>query len=108
MRQRVKEKGFGVLHIHDVKATLAGKGFDREPLKVIEICNAKYASEVLSKDIKISLMLPCPISVYVEGGKTYISTLMPKVIAEFYPEADIKSIAEEVDEIVLSIVEESK
>ena len=24
-----KEKGFGVLHIHDVKATLAGKGFER-------------------------------------------------------------------------------
>ena len=96
-----KEKGFGVLHIHDVKATLAGKGFDREPLKVIEICNAKYASEVLSKDIKISLMLPCPISVYVEGGKTYISTLMLKVIDAFYPEAGIQSIAEEVDRIVL-------
>ena len=103
-----KEKGFGVLHIHDVQATLANKGFDKEPLKVIEICNAKYASQVLAKDIKISLMLPCPISVYVEGGKTYISTLRPKVISDFYPQADIKAIAEEVDEIVLSIVEESK
>ena len=103
-----KEKGFGVLHIHDVKATLASKGFDREPLKIIEICNAKYASQVLAKDIKISLMLPCPISVYVEGGKTYISTLRPKVISDFYPRADIQSIAEEVDRIVLSIVDESK
>jgi len=103
-----KEKGFGVLHIHDVKATLASKGFDREPLKIIEICNAKYASQVLAKDIKISLMLPCPISVYVENGRTYISTLRPRVIADFYPEAEITSIAEEVDEIVLSIVDESK
>jgi uncharacterized protein (DUF302 family) len=103
-----KEKGFGVLHIHDVKATLAAKGFDREPLKIIEICNAKYASQVLTKDIKISLMLPCPISVYVEGGKTYISTLRPKVISDFYPRADIQSMAEEVDRVVLSIVDESK
>lgn len=103
-----KEKGFGVLHIHDVKATLASKGFDREPLKIIEICNAKYASQVLAKDIKISLMLPCPISVYAEGGKTYISTLRPKVIADFYPQADIKDIAEEVDRIVLSIVDEAR
>ncbi len=103
-----KEKGFGVLHIHDVKATLASKGFDREPLKIIEICNAKYASQVLAKDIKISLMLPCPISVYVEDGKTYISTLRPKVISDFYPRADIQSVAEEVDRIVLSIVDESK
>jgi uncharacterized protein (DUF302 family) len=103
-----KEKGFGVLHIHDVKATLASKGFDREPLKIIEVCNAKYASQVLAKDIKISLMLPCPISVYVEGGKTFISTLRPKVIADFYPHAGIKELAEEVDRIVLNIVDESK
>lgn len=53
-------------------------------------------------------MLICQISVYVEGSRTYISTLRPKVIADFYPHADIKAIAEEVDEIVLSIVDESK
>lgn len=103
-----KEKGFSVLHVHDVSATLQGKGFPREPLKIIEVCNAKYASQVLEKDIKISLMLPCPISVYQEKGKTFISTLRPKVIADFYPEADIKALAEEVDAIVLSIVDESK
>ena len=103
-----KEKGFGVLHIHDVKATLESKGFKSVPLKIIEICNPLYACEVLKRDIKISLMLPCPISVYEEGGKTYISTLRPKVISDFYPQADIKAIAEEVDEIVLSIVDESK
>ena len=103
-----KEKGFGVLHIHDVKATLESKGLDSVPLKIIEICNAKYASQVLAKDIKISLMLPCPISVYEEGGKTYISTLRPLVISDFYPQADIKDIAEDVDRIVLSIVDEAR
>jgi uncharacterized protein (DUF302 family) len=103
-----KEKGFGVLHTHDVKATLASKGYDREPLKIIEICNPKYATEVLNKDIKISLMLPCPISVYVQNGKTYISALRPRVIVDFYPEAGIKSIAEEVDRFILSIVSEAK
>jgi uncharacterized protein (DUF302 family) len=103
-----KEKGFSVLHIHDVSGTLEGKGFPRQPLKIIEICNARYASEVLDKDIKISLMLPCPISVYVEEGTTFISTLRPKVIADFYPESDIKELAEEVDRIVLSIVDESQ
>ncbi len=102
-----REKGFGVLHVHDVKATLAAKGFDREPLKIIEICNAKYAHQVLAKDIKISLMLPCPISVYREGGKTFISTLRPKVISDFYPQAGIEAIAAEVDRTVLAIVDEA-
>jgi uncharacterized protein (DUF302 family) len=103
-----KESGFGVLHIHDVQATLAAKGFFREPMKIVEICNAKFASEVLEKDVKISLMLPCPISVYVHEGKTWISTLRPRLLGSFYPEAGIEAIADEVDGIVVKIVDAAK
>jgi len=108
VEKKAAEKGFRVLHTHDVAATLAEKGFAREPLKIIEICNAKYASQVLNKDVKISLMLPCPISVYVKEGKTHISTLLPSSIAEFFPQAGIEDLAGEVERIVLNIVEEAK
>lgn len=69
VEKKATEMGFRVLHTHDFAATLAEKGFPREPLKLVEICNAKYASQVLEKDVKLSLMLPCPISIYVDGGK---------------------------------------
>ena len=108
IEKKAAEKGFRVLHTHDVAATLTEKGFPREPLKIIEICNAKYASQVLNKDVKISLMLPCPISVYVEGGKTHISTLLPSSIADFFPQAGIEALAREVESVVLKIVEEAK
>jgi len=102
-----QEKGFRVLHTHDVAATLAGKGFQREPLKIVEICNAGYAHQVLQRDVKISLMLPCPISVYVEDGKTHISTMLPTSIVDFFPEAGIGDIAGEVEKTVLEIVNEA-
>jgi len=102
------EKGFKVLAVHDVKATLESKGFSREPMKIIEICNAKYVDQVLQKDVKIALMLPCPVVVYEDRGKTLISTLRPKVMADFYPAAGVASIAAEVDDIVLSIVNEAR
>ena len=108
VESKTQEKGFRVLHTHDVQATLAEKGFQREPLKIVEICNAKYASQVLEKDIKISLMLPCPISVYTEKGKTFISALRPKVMKDFYPDAKIEQQAEEVDRIVIAIIDEAK
>ena len=108
IESKTQEKGFRVLHTHDVQATLAEKGFQREPLKIVEICNAKYASQVLEKDIKISLMLPCPISVYTEKGKTFISALRPKVMKDFYPDAKIEQQAEEVDRIVIAIIDEAK
>ena len=108
IEQKSAEKGFRVLHVHDVAATLAEKGFPREPLKIIEICNAKYASQVLAKDVKTALMLPCPICVYTEKGKTCISTLLPSSIADFFPQAGIESLAAEVEKIVLAIVNEAR
>lgn len=105
---KAQEKGFRVLHIHDVKATLAAKGFEIEPMNIVEICNAGFASQVLAKDKKISLMLPCPISVFVEAGKTYISALKPRVIADHYPDANVESIATEVERIILELVDETK
>ena len=56
--------GFRVQFIHDVQATLAEKGFAREPLTIVEMCNASYAHDVLARDVKIGLMLPCPVMVY--------------------------------------------
>jgi uncharacterized protein (DUF302 family) len=103
-----REKGFNVLVVHDVKATLESKGFSREPMKIVEICNARYVDQVLAKDIKIALMLPCPVVVYIQDGKTFISTLRPKVISDFYPSADVAAIAGEVDKIVLAIVDEAR
>lgn len=108
IEQKAAEKGFRVLHTHDVAATLAEKGYPRDPLKIIEICNAKYASQVLNKDVKISLMLPCPISVYVKDGATYISTMLPSAIEDFFPEAGIGGEAAEVERIVLDIIEEAR
>ena len=108
VEQKAADNGFRVLHTHDVAATLAEKGFPRQPLKIVEICNAKYASEVLSRDVRISLMLPCPISVYVDQDKTHISTMLPSSISQFYPDAGIDQLAAEVESIVLKIIEEAK
>ncbi len=108
VEEKAKAAGFGVLHIHDVKATLESKGFKGEPLRIIEICNPGYASRVLKKDIKVSLMLPCPISVYEQGGKTFISTFRAKVMKRFYSDPEIGEVADKVEESVIRIVDEAK
>lgn len=97
--------GFRVLSVHDVQATLAEKGLTREPLSIVEICNAKYAHEVLSRDVKIGLMLPCPVMVYSQGGETFLAMMRPSVLAEFYPDAHLEQVAGEVEEKVRSIVQ---
>jgi len=108
VEQKTAEKGFRVLQTHDVAGTLAEKGFQREPMKIIEICNARYASEALKKDVRLAVMLPCPICVYTEQGRTFINTFLPSAIPSFFPEAGVELLAAEVDRVVLDIINEAK
>lgn len=100
-------RGFRVLHTHDVAATLAEKGFRRGPLKIVEICNARYASEALEKDVLTALMLPCPIAVFEQEGATHIATMRPAIMKQFYPGKGIDALADQVEQATLAIVDEA-
>jgi len=101
-------KSFRVLYTHDVQATLGAKGFARHPLKIIEICNAKFAHDALAKDIRVGLMLPCRITVYIHGSKTFLSAFRPTVIKAMLPEAGLDRLADEVDAIIRGIVDAAR
>jgi len=99
--------GFKVQFVHDVAATLAEKGFERERLTIVEMCNAGFASQVLAADVKIGLMLPCPIMVYAEGPRVFIATMRPTLIGGFFPEAGIGDVAAEVEGILMRVLDEA-
>ncbi|MBI6547078.1 MAG: DUF302 domain-containing protein [Cyanobacteria bacterium NC_groundwater_1444_Ag_S-0.65um_54_12] len=104
---RATAKGFRVLHVHDVAATLASKGFEREPYQIIEICQAKAAHQALASDPLVGLLMPCKVNVYSQGGKTVLSALRPAILADFFPGRNLDELAREVDELVCAIVDEA-
>src|SRR5450756_2693129 len=69
----VKRNEFGVLHIHDLGATLRSKGIAfAENCKVFEVCNPGQAGKVLSTDMRLNMALPCRISVYTAVSYTHL------------------------------------
>jgi len=106
VRKRVEEKagleGFRVLHVHDVQATLKEKGFEIEPTLILEICNAKMASEALALDSSAALMMPCKVVVQEKAGEVTISTSLPEALVE--GEA-LKTLAHQVGVKLISLVD---
>jgi len=98
---------FSVPFVNPLSETLAEKGFPREPVTIIEMCNAGHASAVLARDVKIGLMFPCPVMVYDENGEVFITTMRPSLIGSFYPEAGIDDVAAEVERAILAIVDDA-
>ena len=105
--ERTAAHGFKVQFVHDVAATLAEKGFEREPVTIIEVCNARYASQVLASDVRIGLMLPCPVMVYVKEDEVFISTMRPSLISGLFPDAGIEGVAMEVESVLITIIDEA-
>ena len=108
VEEEIAKAGMRVLHIHDVQKTLAEKGFEREPFKIVEFCNAKYANDFLNADIKIGLCLPCKINVYVKDGQTFISGMRPIILSQFFPNADLGEKPKEIDQIIRNIIDNAK
>lgn len=108
VQEEIAKAGFRVLYVHDVHATLAEKGFDIEPMKIVEFCDAKSAYAVLTADPKIGLCLPCKILVYTKDGGTMLSAMRPIVLPQFFPEARLGALPEEVDARVKAVVDGSR
>lgn len=106
----VKNHGFGVLHIHDLGATLRSKGMDfNEQCKVFEVCNPAQASKVLATDMRLNMVLPCRISVYTEKGKTLIGMIKPEaMLSALSDDAALAQVAKEVEEKTTQMINEAK
>ena len=105
----VKKHGFGVLHIYDLKETLASKGFDLpNACHILEICNPQQAINVLSEDMGMNIALPCRVSVYSESGSTKIAMAQPtKMLAALSDSTELARIAKEVEEAITAMIDDA-
>ncbi|MGB8694590.1 MAG: DUF302 domain-containing protein [Steroidobacteraceae bacterium] len=110
LEQAVKRLGFGVLHVHDLAATLRNKGVAfAEQCKVFEVCNPQQAAKVLSTDMRLNMVLPCRISVFTDKGKTKIGLIKPvQMLAALSKDAALAQVAKEVEEKTIQMVDEAK
>ena len=106
----VKNHKFGVLHVHDIGATLRSKGLDFvEQCKVFEVCNPGQAAKVLSADMRLNMALPCRISVYTEKNKTMIGLIKPmQMLSALSQDPALVKVAKEVEAETIKMVDEAK
>ena len=104
----VEANRFGVMHVHNLKETMAKKGveFARECL-IFEVCQPQQAKKVLEENMSISTALPCRISIYEEDGRTVLATLKPTVLLAMFGVPQLEQVAEEVEATILKIMTEA-
>lgn len=110
LEMAVKNHGFGVLHIHDLGATLRSKGIAFEQqCRVFEVCNPGQANKVLTIDMRLNMALPCRVSVYTESGQVKIGFIKPAdMLGALSSDPALIDVAAEVEQSMLKIVADAK
>ena len=105
----VKKHGFGVLHVYDLRRTLAEKGFELPAeCRIFEVCRPQQAIEVLTTDMNLNMALPCRISVYEERDRTKIGTIRPReMLGLLSDDPKLAAIAHTVDDALRKIIDEA-
>jgi uncharacterized protein (DUF302 family) len=109
LKSTVLSNGFGVLHVHDLGATLRNKGVAfEEQCQVFEVCNPSQAAKVLATDMQLNMALPCRISVYTEHGHTKIGFIKPQaMLASLSQDPTLVEVGKEVEAKMIKIVDEA-
>lgn len=106
VKEELKKEGFGVLTEIDVKQTLKAKlNVDFEDYIILGACNPPLAYQALTAERDIGVLLPCNVIVYVQGGKTYISAVLPTVQLGKVGNPELLPIAEQVESKLKKVVD---
>jgi uncharacterized protein (DUF302 family) len=106
VRDELKKEGFGVLTEIDIKQTLKTKlNVDFEDYIILGACNPPLAYQALSAERDIGVLLPCNVIVYVQGGKTFVSAILPTVQLGKVGNPKLLPIAEQVENKLKKVVD---
>ena len=77
LKKAAEAAGWMVPAIRDMNASMAKQGVQHDPpVRIVELCKAEYAHEVLTDNPEVSTLMPCAYGVY-EGadGKVYVTSM---------------------------------
>jgi uncharacterized protein (DUF302 family) len=108
LQAAVEANHFGVMHVHNLKETMAKKGveFARECL-IFEVCQPQQAKKVLEENMSVATALPCRISIYKEGSKTILAALKPTTLLALFNTPQLAAVAQEVENKMVKIMKEA-
>ncbi len=106
VKEELKKEGFGVLTEIDVRQTMKTKlNVDFDDYIILGACNPSLAYQALIAEQDIGVLLPCNVIVYVQGGKTFISAVLPTVQLGKVGNPKLLPIAEQVEAKLKKVVD---
>ncbi len=86
LKMAIEAAGWSCPGIRDMNKSMAKHGVQHDrPVRIVELCRADYAHDVLGGNPEVSTLMPCAFGVY-EGadGKVYISGMNTGLMGKMF------------------------
>ncbi len=100
VERAARARGFAVVELHDIRQTLATKGFEIRPLSIFEL--TLVSGDAVSA---MDLLLPVRVNVYEEGELVWVAALRPTLFCQVYPEHELDELAARLEDDVAAVVD---
>ena len=99
------QEGFGILTKIDVKAALKKKlGVEYGEYVILGACNPPFAYQALQAEKEIGVFMPCNVIIYEDGGKTFVSAILPTVTIGAVNNPSLVLIAKTVEQKLKKVI----
>jgi uncharacterized protein (DUF302 family) len=104
--EELAKEGFGILTVIDVQATLKAKlDIDMPGYRILGACNPVLASQAISAQPEIGLLLPCNVLVREdEDGLVHVSFMDPGAVLGLVDDERVEPLAEQVKQKLVSVM----
>ncbi len=106
-REELGKEGFGVLTEIDIQAKLKEKlNVDVPPNMILGACHPPSAHEALQAAPAVGVLLPCNVTVSVEGGCTVVRAMRPDSVMAVLAQPALAPIGERVGASLARVIQE--
>jgi len=76
LKASIEANGWRCPAIRDMNAAVEKEGLAlKVPVRIVELCKAAYAKDVLETNPEVSTLMPCAFGVYEQDGQVYVTGL---------------------------------
>jgi uncharacterized protein (DUF302 family) len=105
VREALAAEGFGVLTEIDVAATMKKKlDVDLPPYLILGACHPPSAYQALTVAPEAGVLLPCNVTVSVEGGRTVVRAMDPGSVLGLVGRPELSAVGREVADALRRVV----
>src|SRR6056297_388668 len=85
LKDKVNESGFKVLNELSLSDKISKTlNIDFDDYHILEVCNPKFAQEIITQEKSAGLFLPCKIAVYTDGESTKVELQKPTFMSAYF------------------------